>query len=166
VITCDGYDVDVEAETGVPEDDFVTLLKWVHARLAEASDGSAMPVLAPYAASDPMLLRGRQRVTALARRVAAEFAVPGWRVEPLRWPTEGNATLAVSGSGDARVEVRFAIGSRGKRSTVGVQFHPATPDGDDDLKGVMQALVDTLRERPSGTAPQGDGAASEPSSLV
>ena len=146
MITCDAYDVDVEVEGGVPEDDFPTLLKWVHARLAEASDGAAAPVLAAYAASDPMLLRGRQRVTLLAKRVSAEFVVPGWRVEPLRWPTEASALLSVSGSGEARVEVRFALGARGKRSTVGVEFHPVDPTGAGGIKAVIEALVESLRE--------------------
>lgn len=157
MITCDTYDVDVEVDGGVPEHDFATLLKWVHARLAEASDGASMPVLAPYTASDPALLRGRQRVTLLAQRVGAEFAVPGWHVEPLRWTTESSAVLAARGSGDARVEIRFAIGARGKRSTVGVEFHPADPNGDATIKTVIQALVETLRERPSAAPPRDDG---------
>jgi hypothetical protein len=152
MITCDGYDVDVEADAGVPEHDFATLLKWVHARLAEAADGGSAPVLAAYAASDPMLLRGRQRVTLLAKRVTTELAVPGWRVAALRWPTESSAVLAVGGSGDARVEVRFTIGSRGKRSTVGVEFHPADPNGAGGVKAVIEALIETLRERPSVAA--------------
>lgn len=154
MITCGTYDVDVEVGAGVPEADFAILLKWVHARLAEASDGGAEPVLAAYATSDPMLLRGRQRVTLLAKRVAADLAIPGWRVEPLRWPTEASAVLAVCGSGDARVEVRFALGARGKRSTVGVEFHPVDPNGDGGVKAVIEALIETMRERPSVAAPQ------------
>jgi hypothetical protein len=153
MITSEAYDVDVELDAGVPEHDFATLLKWVHARLEEASDGGGLPVLASYTTSDPMLLRGRQRVTSLAKRVAADFAVPGWRVEPLRWPTETSAVLAVSGSGDARVEVRFAVGARGKKSTVGVEFDPADPNGNGSIKSVIQALVECLRERPTPAAP-------------
>ncbi|MEO6026102.1 MAG: radical SAM protein [Candidatus Binatia bacterium] len=149
IITCDAYDVDVEVDTGVPDEDLATLLKWVHARLAETSVGAAAPVLAAYAASDPTLLRGRQRVTTLTKRVAAEFAVPGWRAEPLRWPTESSATLAVCGAGDARVEVRFTIGARGRKSTVGVEFVPTDPAGHGGVKDVMEALVELLRERPA-----------------
>jgi hypothetical protein len=160
MVTCDAYDLDVEVDAGVPEDDFAILLKWVHARLEEASretsDEGAVPVLAAYAVSDPMLLRGRQRVTLLAKRVAADFAVPGWRVEPLRWPSDASAVLAVGGSGDARVEVRFAIGARGKRSTVGVEFHPADPNGDDGVRTVIEALVATLRERPADSPSSAD----------
>ena len=153
MITCDAYDVDVEVDAGVPEDDFATLLKWVHARLTEVSDRSAAPLLAPHAASDSMSLRGRQRVTLLAKRVEAELAVPGWRVEPLRWASEGGAVLAVCGSGDARVEVRFAIGARGRRSTVGVEFRPTDPVGDGGVKPVIEALVEILRDRPAMPAP-------------
>ncbi len=146
MITSDAYDVDVEADAGVPEHDFATLLKWVHARLAEASNGASAPVLAAYTASDPLLVRGRQRVTGIAKRVAAEFAVPGWRVEPIRWPTASSAVLAVRGSDEASVEVRFAIGARGKKSTLGVEFHPGDPNGD-GVKTVIEALVETMRER-------------------
>jgi hypothetical protein len=99
-----------------------------------------------------MQLRGRQRVTLLAKRVALELAVPGWHVEPLRWPTESSAVLAVCGSGDARVEVGFTIGARGKRSTVGVEFHPADPNGDGGVKAVIGSLVEILRERPAQPA--------------
>src|SRR6185295_13730009 len=91
MITCDAYDVDVELDAGVPEDAFATLLKWVHARLAESSEECSAPVLAAYSATDPVLVRGRERVTLLAKRVAAELAVPGWRVEPVQWPTDARA---------------------------------------------------------------------------
>jgi hypothetical protein len=153
MITCDAYDVDVEVNAGVPDDAFATLLKWVHARLEEASEDCSAPVLAAYAASDPVLVRGRQRVTLLAKRVIAELAVPGWRVEPLQWPTDARAVLAVGGSGDARVEVCFTIGARGKRSTVGVEFRPAGPNGNGDVKAVIEALVETLRDRPTAATP-------------
>ena len=149
MITCDAYDVDVEMDAGVPEDDFATLLKWVHARLEEASDAGSIPVLAPHAASDPTSLRGRQRVTLLARRVEADLAVRGWRVEPLRWSSEGAAVLAVCGPGDARVDVQFTIGARGKRSTLGVEFHPTDASDDGRVKAVIETLVEILRERPS-----------------
>jgi hypothetical protein len=154
MIAGDAYDVDVEVDAGVPEGDVATLLKWVHARLAEAVDGGSAPVLAPYAANDPMLLRGRQRVTLLARRVAADFAVPGWSVGPLRWPTEAEAVLPVCGAGDARVEVRFVVGARGKRSTVGVEFQPVAANG--GVKPVIEALVEALRERPGEAVPRDD----------
>ncbi len=151
MITCAAYDVDVEVDSGVPEDDFGTLLKWVHARLEESSDGGGVPVLAAYAVGDPMALRGRHRVTSLAQRVTSELAVPGWRVESLRWPSEDTAVLAVSGSGDARVDVQFTIGARGKRSTVGVEFRPAASTGD-GVKTVIEALVGILRDRPTAPA--------------
>jgi hypothetical protein len=97
-----------------------------------------------------MVLRGRQRVTLLGKRVEANFAVPGWHVEPLRWPTEGSAVLAVRGPGDASVEVCFTIGARGKRSTVGVEFSPA--ERTNGSKAVIEALVEQLRERPDPPA--------------
>lgn len=147
MITCDAYDVDVEADAGLPEADVATLLKWVHARLEEAADGT-VPVLAAYAASDPMVLRGRQRVTLLARRVAVDLSVPGWRLEPLRWESESRAVLAVAGPEEARVEVRFTIGARGKRSTVGVEFHPVDAAGDGAVSALIGSLVEILRERP------------------
>jgi hypothetical protein len=56
--------------------------------------------------------------------------------------------LLVRGPGNACVEVRFTIGARGKRSTVGVEFRSADPAGDGGVKVVMEALVEILRERP------------------
>lgn len=159
MITCDAYDVDVELDAGVPEDDFATLLKWVHARLAEASDGASAPALAAYAATDPTAVRGRQRVTLLAQRVTADLATPGWRVEPLRWASDGGAVLAVCGPGDARVDVQFTIGARGKRSTVGVEFRPADASGNGRAKAVIEALVEILRDRPTSPEPSAERAA-------
>src|SRR5439155_24914914 len=95
VITCDAYDVDVEVDPGVPADSLAQLLSWIHGRLAAGSDGAWAPVFVPRGARGSMLLRGRQRVTALGKRVETEFAAPGWRVEPLRWPSEASAVLAV-----------------------------------------------------------------------
>lgn len=159
MITSDAYDVDVEADAGAPEDAFGLLLKWTHARLAEASDGASAPVLAPRAASEPLQLRGRQRVTSLARRVAEALAVPGWRAEPLRWVSETGAVLVVRGSGEASVDVRFTVGARGKRSTVGVEFHAEGANGDGGVKAVVEAVVAILREPASAAAPSRDRAA-------
>jgi MoaA/NifB/PqqE/SkfB family radical SAM enzyme len=153
-ITCDAYDVDVDVDPGMPADAVAELLSWVHARLADGSDGASAPVLAPgaveHAVRASMLVRGRQRVTLLGKRVEASFAVPGWHVEPLRWPSEDSAVLAVRGPDDASVEVRFTIGARRKRSTVGIEFRPA--DATDGGKTVIQALVGLLRERPDASA--------------
>src|SRR5262249_35637925 len=121
VITCDAYDVDVEVDPGVPADAFAELLSWFHARLTAGSDGAPAPGLAPrateHAVRGPMLLRSRQRVTLLAKRVETHFALPGWHVQPLRWPADAGAVLAVRGPGGAGVEIRFTIGARGRRST-------------------------------------------------
>jgi len=147
VITCAAYDVDVDVDPGVPADALAGLLSWFHGRLAGSPAGVAAPTLAPHAveqvAGGSMLLRGRQRVTLLARRIEVGFDVPGWRIEPLRWAGDASAVVPVRGPGDATVDVRFTIGARGKRSTVGVEFRDATGDG----KTVIEALVETLRDR-------------------
>ena len=100
-----------------------------------------------------MLLRSRQRVVSLARRVERDFALTGWRLKPLRWPTEWTAELAVSGPGEASVDLCFTIGARGKRSTVGIDFRSVDPGGDDGVKTVIEALVALLREAPGSTEP-------------
>ena len=153
VITCDAYDVDVDVDPGVPADACAELLSWFHGRLAAGSDGSSAPMLAPraieHAGRGPMGLRGRQRVTELAKRVEAHFALSGWHVEPLCWPADASAVLPVRGPGDASVEVRFTIGARGKRSTLGIEFRSADPTGAGGVKAVIEALVEILRERPA-----------------
>lgn len=153
VITCAAYDVEAAVDAGVPEHDFATLLKWVHARLAEAPEDGCVPALAPRAVTDSMILRGRQRVALLAERVAAGFVVPGWRVEPLRWSSDVDAVLAVRGANEAGVELRFAIGARGKRSAVGVEFHPLDANGGDGVRAVIETLVEILRGQASAAAP-------------
>jgi hypothetical protein len=156
VITGDAYDVDVDVDPGVPADAFAELLAWFHRRLATGAHEGPAPVLAPraveHAVHGSMLLRSRQRVAVLAKRVEAGFAVAGWRLEPLRWSTEVSAVLPVRGAGDARVELLFTIGARGKRSTVGVEFRPA--DQSDGVKAVIEELVELLRERPDLAAPE------------
>jgi MoaA/NifB/PqqE/SkfB family radical SAM enzyme len=155
LITADAYDVDVERDAGVPADAFAKLLAWVHGRLLAGSDGDSPPLLVPGAlernGQGAMLLRGRQRVASLARRVERGFALSGWRVEPLRWPTDSTAELPVRGPGEASVDLCFAIGARGKRSTVGVDFRSADPGGDGGVNAVIEALVGLLREAPEPT---------------
>ena len=108
MITCDAYDVDVEVDPGVPADAFAELLSWFHERLVAGSDGAPAPVLAPraieHAVGGPMLLRARQRVTLLAKRVEADLALPGWHVGPLHWPADAGAVLAIRGPGNACVD--------------------------------------------------------------
>ena len=153
-ITCDAYDVDVDVDPGMPADAIAELLTWVHARLAAGANGASAPAFAPraveHAVRGSMLLRGRQRVTLLGKRVEGNLAVPGWQVAELRWTAEDRAVLAVRGAGDASVEVRFTIGARGKRSTVGVEFQSA--DAMNGGKEVIEALVELLRERPDPQA--------------
>src|SRR5262249_10893243 len=158
VITGDAFDVDVEVDPNVPADAFEELLSWFHGRLAAGSDGTPAPVLAPRAIG-PTLLRGRQRVTVLAKQVESDFAVRGWRVEPLRWPADARAVLAVRGPGSAGVEIRFTIGARGRRSTVGIEFAPADSSGDHTPKAVMEALLAILRQSPARPASPEEAAA-------
>ena len=145
VITAEAYDVDVEVDPNVPADAFEALLSWFHGRLAAGADGTPAPVLAPRAIG-PTLLRGRQRVAVLAKQVESDLAVPGWRVDALRWPGNARAVLPVRGPGNACVEVRFTIGARGRRSTVGIEF---IPRGDGAPKDVMEVLVAILRQSPA-----------------
>jgi sulfatase maturation enzyme AslB (radical SAM superfamily) len=152
VITADAYDVDVETDAGVPADALAELLGWVHGRLAAGADGSSRPALVTRDAEGAMLLRGRQRVISLAQQVGRRFAVAGWHVEPLRWPVQSTAELPVRGPGAASVDLRFTIGTRGKRSTVGVDFRSADPNGDGGVKPVIEALVELLREPPAQVA--------------
>jgi hypothetical protein len=92
-----------------------------------------------------LIARGRQRVITLARRLTDRFVVSGWQLDPLRWTTESTGALVARGPGGARVDLRFAVGARGKRSQVGVDFGSAPPT-DDDAKAVIQTLVALLRE--------------------
>ena len=73
MITCDAYDVDVEVDAGVPEDDFATLLKWVHARLAEASEAA---MEAPHPCS---LRMPRATPCCSAAASASRSSQSGWR---------------------------------------------------------------------------------------
>jgi hypothetical protein len=154
VITGEAYDVDVDVDSGVPADALGELLSWIHARLAAGSDGASIPVLVhravEHAVRGSMLLRGRQRVTLLGS---------AWKpISPFPAGTSsrfaGRPTVApcsrCAGPGDASVEVRFTIGARGKRSTVGVEFRPADPTN--GCKAVIEALVEQLRDRPEPTA--------------
>lgn len=144
VISCDAYDVDAEVDGRVPAEAFGELLSWFHAQLATGRDGASRPVLV----RQPMLSRSRQRVELLAQRVLAGFAMPGWRVEPLRWQDDAGAVLPVSGPDGTLVEIQFTIGARAKRSTVAIEFRPASP-ADDGTRAVIQALVELLRESPA-----------------
>jgi MoaA/NifB/PqqE/SkfB family radical SAM enzyme len=149
IITTAAYDVDAEADIGVPLDALTELLEWVRERLAAGLGASPAPVLAKDAIERAMrqsaLLRGRQRVALLATRLQTRFAIPGWHLEPLRWPTETAAEIPLRGPGGAGVDVCFTLGARGNRSQVGVDFRPANASDPRGVKPVIDELVALLR---------------------
>ncbi len=144
VMTTAAYDVDAKADLGVPLEALEGLLEWLRERLAAGLDAPATPALAEDAVDRALrgsvLMRGRQRVAALAGRLQSRFALPGWYLEPLRWPTEMAGELAARGPGQAQVDVRFTLATRGNRSQVGVDFR--LNDGDEP--GSAKAAIDTL----------------------
>ena len=46
----------------------------------------------------------------LPGRLQSRFALPGWHLEPLRWPTETTGELVARGPGGARVDLCFTLG--------------------------------------------------------
>src|SRR5262249_38071657 len=98
------------------------------------------------------MLRGRQRVALHADRLHSRFALPGWHLEPLQWPTETTAELIARGPAGARVDLRFTLGVRGNRSQVGVDFRVAENSDRSRLKPVIDDLVVLLRGNQSSTA--------------
>ena len=157
VISTTTYAVDAEADLAVPLEAVAELLAWLQARLAAGADAGAAPVLAADAVDRAMrgstLTRGRQRVSALAGRLQNRFAVPGWRLEPLRWPSDSTGELVASGPDGARVDVRFTLGTRGNRSQVGVDFALADARDQPRTKAVVDELVGLLRgnQPPAGS---------------
>jgi hypothetical protein len=148
VIRSDAYDVDAEADLAAPVEALAGLLEWAREHLAGAPEAAA-PALAADAVERALrgavLRRGRQRVGSLTERLHSRFAVPGWRLEPLRWPSESSGELVVRGPGDARVDALFSLGVRGNRSQVGVEFRPADPGESDGARAIIDALVALLR---------------------
>src|SRR5262245_43783917 len=101
VIRSDSYDVDADADPGVSADALVAMLDWLRSRLAAALPPTEALALAhdavDRARSAAALLRGRQRVDLLARRLRSGFALPGWSMQPLRWKTDSFAEVTVRG---------------------------------------------------------------------
>ena len=143
------YDVDAEADLAVPADALADLLEWLRAHLAAAPEAPPALALAADAAERawraPLLTRGRQRVTSLAEHLRNRFALPGWQLEPLRWPTDTSGELVVRGPADARVDVCFTLGTRSNRSQVGVDFRIAEPTDHARVKPAVDALLALLR---------------------
>jgi MoaA/NifB/PqqE/SkfB family radical SAM enzyme len=166
VISSAAYDVEAEADLGVPLDALAGLLARVCAHLGAALDAAAAPVLASDAVERALhrsiMLRGRQRVTALAGRLHGRFARPGWHVEQLHWPSETLGKVVARGPGGARIDLRFTIGARGNRSQVGVDFQPAELTDQGGVKAVIDEFMSLLRGTPAVTAPPADGGAATP----
>jgi MoaA/NifB/PqqE/SkfB family radical SAM enzyme len=157
VICTDAYDVDAEADLGVPLDALASLLEWVRAHLAAALGASAVPALANDAIERSLrgsvLTRGRQRVAVLAGRLQSRFALPGWHLERLRWPNEMTGELVARGPAGAQVDLCFTLGVRGNRSQVGVDFRPVATSEPDSVKPVIDELVVLLRgNQPTATS--------------
>jgi MoaA/NifB/PqqE/SkfB family radical SAM enzyme len=149
------YDVDVEADLNVPLDALTELLGWLRARLAGA-------VVADDAVERSMrgavLARGRQRVAALGGRLQQRFALPGWSLEPLRWPTDTAGIIVARGPAGGRVDVRFTLGVRQNRSQVGVELRPGDGNHPDTIRAAADALVALLRKDPAPSGSSADAA--------
>ena len=156
VLRAEGWDLDADAELSVPPEAVAVLLDWLHAHL----DASTLADDAvDRALRGAVLARGRQRVAQLVARLQSRFAVPGWRLERLRWPSDSAAELTARGPGGASVDVRFSIGARGNRSQIGVDFGVAERSDDNRLKPVVDQLVALLRGAQSGERPASGAAA-------
>jgi len=154
VIETSAYDLDAEADLSVAPAALLALLEWVRAQLAAAAELSSAPRLAEDAVQratrGSVLSRGRQRVMLLASRLQHRFAVPGWHLQSLRWPTQTTGALVARGPHDASVEVRFTIGARDGRSQVGVEFEPTGTRA--EVEPIIDTLVALLRTGQSAAA--------------
>jgi hypothetical protein len=104
------------------------------------------------------MMRGRERVAFLAGRLQNRFAMPGWCLEQLSWPNETTGELIARGPNCARVDVRFTLGARGKRSQVGVDFRTDGDGEESTIKGVINELVALLRPPRDAAASSDDRA--------
>jgi hypothetical protein len=152
ILTTEAYDVEGQAELGVTPDAFASLLDWLRARLAAPLGGSVSVAAdtVERAFRRSALVRGRQRVGLLARKLESRFALPGWHLKPLRWPTESTGEVVVRGPAGAEVKVCFTLGVRANRSQIGVDFQVIDPSHGDSVKAAVDQLVVLLR----GTLPQ------------
>jgi len=151
VLSAAPYDVDADAELGVPTDALAALLDWLRLHLAAGLDGAALTVAGDAvdrALRGAVVARGRQRVTQLVQRLQSRFAAPGWYLEALRWPNDTAAELTAHGPAGARIAVRFGVGARGNRSQLGVDFGDAAADA--RVKPIVAQLVSLLRGSQSG----------------
>ena len=158
-ITTAAYDVEAEAGLEVSPDALAKLFDWLCANLAAGLGSTGAPVPADDAVERALrgsvLTRGRQRVAVLAGRLQSRFALPGWRLDRLHWPTATTGELVARGPDGARVDLRFTLGARGNRSQVGVDFRPAEISYQRSVKAVIDQLAVLLR----GNQPAADGGA-------
>ena len=156
VIRSQAYEVEAEADFGVPLSALATLLEWVCARLATALERSAAPALAndaiERALRESVMTRGRRRVAVLAGYLQSRFAHPGWSLERLRWPTDPRGDGVARGPGGGRVDLRFTLRARGRRAQVGIDFRPATASDQHSVEAVINELVVLLRAKLPVTA--------------
>lgn len=158
VLRCDDYDVEADADIDVPTESLQDLLGWVYGCLAQGPGPPAGLALANDAVAralrGALMRRGRQRVALLAERLQSRFSRPGWRLDRLHWPDETTGELVARGPAGAQVDLRFALGTRGSRSQVGVDFRSAAPEDEGGTRAVIDDLVRLLRGVPpdGGTA--------------
>lgn len=149
VLRCEAYDVEADADLEVSAEALDDLLVWVRGRLAEGLAPGAGPEPAHDAVDRALrralMRRGRQRVALLAERLHSGFSRPGWRLDRLRWADESTGELVVRGPAGAHVDLRFALGVRGSRSQVGVDFRSAAPADEGGARAVIDDLVRLLR---------------------
>jgi MoaA/NifB/PqqE/SkfB family radical SAM enzyme len=156
ISAADAYEIDAEADLDSPAESLRALFDWLHGRLAAAAPAQIAGDAVERAFRIPAMTRGRQRVALLAGRLHDRFALPGWQLGQLSWPSETTGELVARGPNCARIDVRFTLAARGNRSHVGVDFQPADQTDAGTVKGVVSQLVQLLRSTQSA----GSGAAS------
>ncbi len=155
VVRSDSYDVEVIAELSTPVEALRGLVDWLFARLQAVDTES--PELAADAiersVSRAVFSKGRRRVELLAGRVQQRFALPGWDIERLSWPSDNTGEVVARGPNGARVGLHFNLGIRGNRAQVGVDFDVDEATDREILQPAVDHLVSLLREtRPSAPA--------------
>ncbi|MDX2167472.1 MAG: radical SAM protein [Deltaproteobacteria bacterium] len=158
VLSSAAYDVDADADLAVAPEALAALLDWLHAQLGATPDAPAVSRAddaVERALRNAVLGRGRQRVAGIAARLQSRFARAQWRLDALRWPDDGTGELVARGPGGAHVAVRFAVGARGSRSQVGVDFDVNAASDAGGAKAVVEQLVGLLR----AASPGGDASA-------
>ncbi len=150
VIRMAEYDMEVSADHAVSAEELGGLLRWVRDQLASAPDLLEVPQLfgdaVERALSSSVLQRGRQRVTMLAGRLHHRFALPGWNLEQLRWPSQSTGAVTARGPAGAHLDLRFNLAVRGNRSQVGVDFKLAEETDQDSARVAVDHLVALLRD--------------------